>query len=69
MCSAAVSIFSDFWQNAYLKNYHINLCQIFMVGKIVTVDDQPKISFFSIRQGTLMRQPIFVGYIHTTELR
>ena len=46
MCSAAVSIFSDFWQNAYLKNYHTNLCQIIMVGKIVTVDDQPKISFF-----------------------
>jgi len=46
MCSAAVSIFSDFWQNAYLKNYHTNLCQIFMVCKIVTVDDQPKISFF-----------------------
>jgi len=38
----------------------------FHVGRTVAVDDQSEVSF-SIPQGTLPRQPNFVGFIHTTE--
>jgi len=58
-------IFNDFCQTTYLKIYCTDLCQILRVDRPVAVDDQSEISF-SIPQGTLPWQPIFVGFIHTT---
>jgi len=54
-----------------LKNlaYQTDLVQIVLVGRTMSVDDQSEISFFSILQGTLPRQPIFGGFIHRTDFR
>ena len=43
------------------KIYHTDLCQIYVVGRIMAVDDQPEISFL-IPLGTLPWQPNFVGF-------
>ena len=40
-----------------------DLCQIFRVGRTTAVDDLSVISF-SIPQGMLPQQPIFVGFIY-----
>jgi len=63
-------MFDDSCQTNYLNiSYGTDLRQIFGVGKITAVEDHSEICF-SIPQGTLPRQPIFVvGFIHTTEFR
>ena len=61
-------IFNDFCQVSCLKIYRSDLRQILKVRRTVAVDDQSEISL-SISQGTLPRQPIFVGLIHTTEFQ
>ena len=58
--------FSDSRQTNYLKIYCTDLRQIFRVGRTMTVDGQTEMSF-SIPQGMLPWQPIFVGFIHRTE--
>jgi len=45
--------------------YRTDLRQIFRVGRTMAVDDQSEVSF-SIPQGTLPQQPIFVGFIRRT---
>jgi len=52
--------FNDFCQTDYLK---IDLRQIIRFDRTMAVVDQPEISF-SIPQGTLPWQPIFVGFIN-----
>jgi len=42
--------------------------QILRVGRTMAIDDQYEISF-SILQGTLPWQPIFVGFIHRIDFR
>ena len=54
-----LSIFNNFCQINYLEIYPMNLRQIYRVGRIMAVDDQPEISFL-IDQGTLPWQPNFV---------
>ena len=55
-----IYFFIDFCQTDYLK---IDLRQIFRFDRTMAVVDQPEISF-SIPQGTLPWQPIFVGFIN-----
>jgi len=45
----------------YTQNLQTDLCQIFMVGRTMAVDDQSEISFSSL-QGTLPWQSNFVGF-------
>ena len=44
-----LSIFNNFCQINYLKIYPMNLRQIYRVGRIMAVDDQPEISFLIVR--------------------
>jgi len=57
--------FSDSVETNYIKIYPTGLRQIRGVGRTMAVDDHCEISF-SIRQRTLLRQTIFVGFIHRT---
>jgi len=52
--------FNDFCLTNYLSIYQTNLCLNFTVGRTIAVDDQSEISF-TIPQGMLPWQPIFVG--------
>jgi len=56
--------FNDFCQTNYLNIYRTDLRQIYRIGRAMAVYDQSESSFFSIPQGTLPRQPKFVGFIH-----
>ena len=53
---------------SYLLMYRTDLCQIFRIGRTADVDDQSEISF-AIPQGMLPWQPVFVGFIHRTDLQ
>ena len=53
---------------SYLLMYRTDLCQIFRIGRTADVDDQSEISF-AIPQGTSPWQPVFVGFIHGTDLQ
>ena len=59
-------IFIDSWQTSDLKIYWTDLCQIFRVARTMAVDGQSEIRF-SILEGTLSWQPIFVSFIHRTD--
>ena len=56
-------MFNDSCQINYLEIGYIDLHQIFRVGRTPAVYDQHEITF-SIPQGSLPWQPIFVGFIH-----
>jgi len=56
-------IFGHFCQTNYLNIYMTDLRQIFRIGRTTAVDDLSVISF-SIPQGMLPQQPIFVGFIY-----
>jgi len=60
-------VFNDFFHTSFLKIYRTNVRQIFKFGRTMALDDRSKISF-SIPQGTLPWQPIFVGLIHSTDV-
>jgi len=52
-------VFNDFCQTNYLKIYWTDLRQMLRDGRTMAVGDQSELSF-SILQGTLPWQPIFV---------
>ena len=54
--------FGNFCQSNYLEIYPTDLRLIFMIGEIMAVDDQSEIIKFSIPQGTLPWQPVFLGF-------
>ena len=72
LCSASVSYlviyFERFPSDQLSENLPVRLPPNFPVGWAVAVDDQREISF-SIPQGPLPWQPIFVGFIHRTDFR
>jgi len=66
ICSAAVSsvyILGDSCQTNYLKIYLTNNRRILRVGRTMAIDGPSEIRF-SIPEGTLPWQPIFVLFIH-----
>jgi len=52
---------NNFSQTSYINMYLTDLHQIFRFGRTLSVDDRSEVSF-SIPQGTLLWQPIFVDY-------
>ena len=56
---------NDYHKTNYLKIYQTDLRQIFRAGRTMAVDDRSEISFL-IPQGTLLWQPVSVGFIHRT---
>ena len=67
-CCCFFFYFNDSFQICYLNIYTTDLRQICRFGKTVVADHQSDISF-SIPQGTLPWQPIFVGFIRRPEFR
>jgi len=71
-------IYNDSRQTNYFKIYRTNLRQIFRVDRTMAVDDQPEISFPSLKGLCHGKQSLlvlstentqyFCGFIHRTDL-